>query len=285
MRLLVLGSGGNTPIPTPTCACTVCEQARTAGPPYSRGGNSLYLPDIAAMVDAPEFAFRALNRDGIENLDYIFLTHWHPDHVNGLRLVQSRDMTETDGLLDAIATSRPTLVTTETVYERTLDVFGQLEHFREQGFLDVTFLDDDPLDIDGATVRSIPYALEDEALDATAFNIAYEGKNLLVASDDARYLDEGALPETTDLAVFECGYFERDPDGERILTDADLAFLDDELTHEEVLARIDRLGYDRVLLIEIEHFTARSHDDFAALAENDSYDGIQFAHDGLELEL
>lgn len=285
MRLLVLGSGGNTPIPTPTCGCTVCQQARTVGPPYSRGGNSLYLPDLAAMVDAPEFAFRALNREHVQNLDYIFLTHWHPDHVNGLRLVQSRDMTAHDGLLDAVAAGGPTLVTTETVYERTLEVFGQLGHFREQGFLDVRFLDDGPLEIGPATIRSIPYALEDEELDATAFDISYEGKSLLVASDDARYLDESALPEQVDLAVFECGYFERDPDGERILTDADLDFLADELTHEEVLARIDRLGYDRVLLTEIEHLTARSHDDFAALADGDTYDGITFAHDGLELEL
>lgn len=227
MRLLVLGSGGNTPIPTPTCACTVCEQARTAGPPYSRGGNSLYLPDIAAMVDAPEFAFRALNRERVQNLDYIFLTHWHPDHINGLRLVQSRDMTAHDGLLDAVAAGGPTLVTTETVYERVRDIFGQVEHFTDMGFADLRFIDDDPLEIGPATIHSIPCALEDEDLD----------------------------------------------------------FLADELTHQEVLARIDRLGYDRVLLTEIEHLTARSHDDFAALADGDTYDSITFAYDGLEIEL
>ncbi|WP_436903124.1 MBL fold metallo-hydrolase [Halovenus halobia] len=285
MRLLVLGSGGNTPIPTPTCSCTVCEQARESGPPYSRGGNSLYLPDISAMVDAPEFAFRALNRERITDLDYIFLTHWHPDHINGLRLVQSRDLSAHDGLLEAIAAGGPTLVTTETVYERTLDSFGQLSHFRQQDFLDVEFLDDGPFTVGDTTVRSIPYALEDEELDATAFEITRGDETLLIASDDARYLDESALPAAIDLAVFECGYFERDPDGEPILTDADLAFLDDELTHEEVLDRIDRVDPDRTLLTEIEHFTARSHDDFAALAERDAYDGIEFAHDGLEIEL
>jgi phosphoribosyl 1,2-cyclic phosphate phosphodiesterase len=253
MRLLVLGSGGNTPIPTPTCSCTVCEQARESGPPYSRGGNSLYLPDIGAMTDAPEFAFRALNREDIEDLDYIFLTHWHPDHINGLRLAQSRDTTAHDGLLEAIAAGGPTLVTTETVYERTLDSFGQLSHFRQQGFLDVEFPDDGPFTVGDTTVRSIPYALEDEELDATAFEITRGDETVLIASDDARYLDESALPESIDLAAFECGMFERDP--------------------------------DRTLLTEVEHFTARSHDDFAALAEQDSYDGIEFAHDGLEIEL
>ncbi|WP_336326414.1 MBL fold metallo-hydrolase [Halovenus sp. HT40] len=285
MRVLVLGSGGNTPIPTPTCSCPVCEQARSDGPPYSRGGNSLYLPDLAAMVDAPEFAFRALNREGVEDLDYIFLTHWHPDHVNGLRLVQSRDLSAHDGLLDAIAGGGPTLVTTETVYERTRDVFGQLDHFRQQGFLDVQFLDDKPLTIDDTTIRSIPYALEDDELDATAFEITRDDQTLLIAADDSRYLDEDALPAEIDLAVFECGYFEHGPDGERILTDADLNFLADELTHQEVVDRIDRLDPDRALLTEIEHFTARSHDHFETLAASDAYEGIEFAHDGLEIEI
>jgi phosphoribosyl 1,2-cyclic phosphate phosphodiesterase len=285
MRLLVLGSGGNTPIPTPTCSCTVCEQARSEGNPYARGGNSLYLPEIAAMVDAPEFAFRALNRERIDTLDYIFLTHWHPDHVNGLRLVQSRDLSAHDGLLDALAGGGPTLVTTETVYERTRDIFGQLDHFRQQNFFDVEFLDDGPLTIEGTTIRSIPYALEDETLDASAFEITRDDQTLLVASDDARYLDEAALPDDIDLAVFECGYFEHGPDGDRILTDADLDFLDDELTHEEVLARIDRVDANRTLLTEIEHFTARSHDHFERLESRPAYDGIEFAYDGLETEI
>ncbi|MFT4947028.1 MAG: phosphoribosyl 1,2-cyclic phosphate phosphodiesterase [Natronomonas sp.] len=285
MRLLVLGSGGNTPIPTPTCSCPVCEQARSEGIPYARGGNSLYLSDLAAMVDAPEFAFRALNREEIDDLEYILLTHWHPDHVNGLRLVQSRDLSAHDGLLDAVAGGGPTLVTTEAVYERTRDVFGQIDHFRQQGFFDVQFLDDDPLEIGETTVRSIPYALEDGDLDATAFEITGDSRTLLIASDDARYLDEDALPEEIDLAVFECGYFEHGPDGDRILTDADLSFLADELTHEEVLARIDRLAPDRALLTEIEHFTARSHDHFEALAGRDTYDSIEFAYDGLTVDL
>jgi len=35
----------------------------------------------------------------------------------------------------------PTLVTTETVSERTRETFGRLDHFRRQGLFDVKFLD------------------------------------------------------------------------------------------------------------------------------------------------
>ena len=61
MDVTVLGSGGNTPIPTPTCSCSVCVQAREHGIPYSRGGNALFLPDIDALVDAREFVFDSGN--------------------------------------------------------------------------------------------------------------------------------------------------------------------------------------------------------------------------------
>lgn len=284
MHVHVLGSGGNTPIPTPTCTCTVCEQARDDGIPYSRGGNSLYLPDLAAIVDAPEFVFDALNREDVTDLDYILLTHWHPDHTNGLRVVQSRDMTAHDGLLDAIADGGPTLLTTETVYERVCDSFGQVEHFEMQGFLDVQFLDS-PVEIGGATVTTIPYALEDEDLDAAAFVIERGGTTVVIALDDARYLDESKLPADIDLAVFECGLFETDPDGAELFTEGDWAFLADELTHEEVLARIERVNPDRTLLTEIEHLTARSYDHFEQRERQQEYDGIEFAHDGKQIEV
>lgn len=281
MRVRVLGSGGNTPVPTPTCSCAVCEQARREGIPYRRGGNSLYLPEIEAIIDAPEFAFRALDREHVTDLEYIFLTHWHPDHVNGLRVVQARDMTAHDGFLDALRAGAPTLVTTERVYERVTDVFGQIEHFTGQGFTDVRFLDDEPLEIGDTSVRSIPYPLEDEQLDATAFVVDDGEATIVVASDDARYLDEDALPDSIDLAVFECGLFEEGPDGEELFTERDWAFLAGELTHVEVLARIDRVDPDRTILTEIEHLTARSHDHFTEREKRAAYDGIRFAYDGL----
>lgn len=285
MDLLVLGSGGNTPIPTPTCRCDVCVQAREEGVPYARGGNALYLPDIAAMVDAPEYAFAALNREGIQELEYVLLTHWHPDHVNGLRVVQARDRTAYDGLVEAVVEGGPTIVTTRAVYERTCEVFGQLEHFVDRRFADVHFLDDDPLEVDGVTVRPIPYALEGDRIDATAFHVTDGDVTVLMATDDARYLPEADLPISIDLAVFECGLFDEGPDGETLLAETDKEFLAEELSHAEVMARVDRVAADRTLLTEIEHLAGRSHDDFLALAEGSAYETVQFAHDGLALQV
>jgi len=286
MELRVLGSGGNTPIPMPTCSCGVCEQAREEGVPYARDGNSLYLPELSALVDAPEFVFSALNREGIGTVDYILLTHWHPDHINGLRVLQARDRTAHDSYVEAMAEGGPTIIATRQVYERTCDVSGQLEFFvDETGMADVQFLDEEPLTVAGVEVRTIPYALEDEALDATAFVLNDGAVTVVIASDDARYLDESALPADIDLAVFECGLFDEDPDGERLLTDTDWTVLDDELRHEEVLERIYRVDSNQTLLTEIEHLTGRSYDHFRNLGTQPEYEGIQFAYDGLRLDV
>jgi phosphoribosyl 1,2-cyclic phosphate phosphodiesterase len=290
MKLEFLGSGGNSPIPTPTCRCEVCAEARTEGIPYARRGNSMYLHDLNALIDAPEYAFSNLNRAGIDRLEYVFLTHWHPDHVNGLRVVQFRDLRSffrnpDRGLLDAASEDRPTLVTTRAVYERTCETLGSLRHFVEAaGFADTHFLDEEPLSVGDYEVSAIPYPLEDADTepDATAFVVESGGRTLLIASDDARYLDESRLP-SADLAVFECGLFEALPDGTPLLTDADRSFLADELRHEEVIKRIERVDPERAVLTEIEHLYARGADEYARLEAD--YDSIRFAYDGLVVEL
>lgn len=290
MRLTVLGSGGNLPTPMPTCRCRVCVEARDRGVPYARGGNSLYLHDLQAVIDAPEHTHANLNREDIESVDYLFLTHWHPDHVGGVRAVQARNFApvyeDPDyGLLDAGRDGQPTVVTTERVYHRTVDVAGALEHYLNVGWADLHLLDvDGPITANGVTARAIPYSLEgadDE--DAAAFVFEREDRTLVVASDDARHLDESLLPDEIDLAIFECGFFYEAPDGEPILSEAELEFLAGELSHAEVLERVARVGADRTVLTEIEHLCARSYDDFRELERE--YDGVRFAYDGLELEI
>jgi phosphoribosyl 1,2-cyclic phosphate phosphodiesterase len=290
LTFTVLGSGGNSPIPTPTCGCRLCERARTDGIPHARHGNSLYVHELSAMVDAPEFVYENLEREGIDDLEYLLLTHWHPDHSAGLRVVQSRSMegmfTDPEkGLVETARSNRPTLVTTRQVYERTCEVYDGLRHFVEDvGFADTHFLDEEPLEVDDVRIEAIPYSLSgDGVLDATAFVLQQGETTALLAVDDARYLDEDALPADVDLAVFECGYFPATPDGTPILTEMDQAILADELSHEEVLERVARVDPDRTILTEIEHLYARTHDDFRDLEAD--YDGVQFARDGLTITL
>jgi phosphoribosyl 1,2-cyclic phosphate phosphodiesterase len=88
MEFTILESRGNTPIPMPTCDCSVCEEARETGVPYARRGNAVFLHCVNVLVDAPELIWDSINRAGIESDDHVFLSHFHADHTHGLRFLQ-----------------------------------------------------------------------------------------------------------------------------------------------------------------------------------------------------
>ena len=88
MELVILGSGGATTVPRPGCSCRVCSEARVKGIPYARSSASMYVTDINLLFDTPEEICSQLNRARINDLDYIFYTHWHPDHTLGMRVVE-----------------------------------------------------------------------------------------------------------------------------------------------------------------------------------------------------
>ena len=284
MDLQFLGTGGSQPIPLPTCDCELCREARRENAPYTRYGYSIYLHDIAGLIDASEFAPINLSRWGIPRVESLFLTHWHADHSYGVRALGMRDPPERDGetFLDAKRRTAPTLVTTRAVYDRACESLGLLEQYVEQlEIVDCHFVDEEPFEQAGIRVEPLPYPLtEDGPREATGFLFRAADTTLAVVADDARYFDESQLPDDLDAAVFECGSFTHGPDGERI---ADEDVLPDDLAHEEVVEMVERADPERAFLSHIGHQYRRSYDDFRALEA--AYDRIRFAHDGLRVDL
>lgn len=88
MKFHLLGAGGATKFPRPTCFCSLCEKARQKGIPYARTGPCLYLDDEAVLFDTPEEVADQLNRERIKSVSHVFYTHWHPDHTQGMRLFE-----------------------------------------------------------------------------------------------------------------------------------------------------------------------------------------------------
>lgn len=284
MELTFLGTGGSQPIPLPFCDCGLCVEAREKGAPYTRCGFSLYLSDLNAMVDASEYAPMNANRWHVPTLEYLFLTHWHPDHTHGLRVLAMRaaDAREGETFIETNRRTAPTIITTRAVYERSCETVGLLRHLVEnREWADIHFLEEEPFEARGIRVEAIPYALrENGPEDATGFIFRRDGTALAVVSDDARYLDEARLPDDPDAVVFECGHFTQGPDGERLRSAGVEA---DDLSHEEVRERVQRVGPHRAYLSHISHHYARSYDHFREREQ--AYDRIRFAYDGLTVTI
>jgi phosphoribosyl 1,2-cyclic phosphate phosphodiesterase len=92
VRVEILGSGGALPIPRPGCRCRVCAEARAKGVPYARTGPSLFVHGPDLLFDTPEESRLQLDRAGIGRIAACFYSHWHPDHVMGRRVFETRNM-------------------------------------------------------------------------------------------------------------------------------------------------------------------------------------------------
>lgn len=126
--------------------------------------------------------------------------------------------------------------------------------------------------------------LDDES-DASGADVTQT--TLAIVPDDAARFDPARLPADLDAAVFECGYFTHDPDGERIRSPA---LETDDLSHEAVLERAATVDADRTFLSHVGHQYARSHAELRALAaayraDPDRPDGVVFPHDGLTVSI
>ena len=287
MDITVLGSGGNSPTPMPTCDCRVCVEARKQGVPYARRGNSLFVHDANLLVDTPELVWHSLNREGIDAVDRVFLSHFHADHTLGLRVLQSLGAEEpplTDFVGDV-----PTLLTSPVTYERAIEANTVLGHLAET-WADVELLaDGDTRTVGGVelTHRSAPIRAGGEHAISTL--LLEDGSGVVYLSpDENRHLDLDSLPEI-DLWVKETGYFTETPDGEPIVTEeAEHNALAAEMTFEESLAQVREVQPDRTVFTEIEEAYRRNHDDYRTLAEQlRAEEGLDvtFAHDGMELSV
>lgn len=280
----MLGSGGNTPTPMPTCGCRVCVEAREQGIPYARHGNAVFLHDADTLIDAPEFVWQALNREAITNVDYLLLSHFHADHTLGLRVLQPLGV-ENPPLTDFLG-ELPTLLMSEVTHERVIEgneVFSHLTETwadvevleagasRSLGDVEVTH-HTAPIEAGGPAAVS-GFCFDSD--DATAF----------VSPDENRHFDLEALPPL-DLWIKETGYFPETPDGRPLVTDAAVEGpLAHELTFAESLAQVRAVQPDRTVFTEIEELYRRSYDDYHALAQQHADLNIAFGYDGMEIRL
>lgn len=93
----MLGSGGVTSIPRPTCVCSVCKEARKKGIPYARTGTCLYEENGGVLFDMPTEVREQLNREHISKINHVIFTHWHPDHTLGIRTLMELNWNYDEG--------------------------------------------------------------------------------------------------------------------------------------------------------------------------------------------
>lgn len=282
MELTILGSGGNTPIPLPTCTCRVCEEARIKGEPYARRGNSIFVHDENVLIDVPELVWYSLNRERIQTVDYVFVSHFHADHAFGLRVLQALGLEEPP--VTHFVGETTTVVMSEATYERTIEATEFFGGLTDQ-WADVEILENDKsISVGALDVTHVAAPIEESGQNAISGFIFDSGEaTIFISPDENRHFNLDRLPEL-DLWIKETGYFKETPDGELLVTEeAERTSIKHEMTFEESLQQVEQVNADATVLTEIDELYRRSYDDYRDLEQQFKHLDIAFAYDGMRI--
>jgi len=277
MQVEFLGTGGAITTPRPLCFCSVCEEAREKGVPYSRSGPSVFVHGPDLLVDTPEEIKDQLNRSRVRQVGACTYSHWHPDHVMGRRVFEiNKDFRE----WPAHDRCTPVYIPSRVLKDMK-DTLGTWEHLRfieGEGLIRVVEVSaGGTFELQGYTIR--PFALAETYV--YAFLIEGDGKRLLVAPDELVGWDPPEWVRGVDLAVLPMGVVEFDPrTGERQIAE-EHPVLRGEATFRETLAIVRKLGAERVILTHIEEPDRLSFDDLKTLEDTLRGQGLDvgFAYD------
>jgi len=285
MKLTILGSGGATTIPRPGCSCKICAEARVMGTPYTRTSAAMYIPEIRALFDTPQEIDFQLNREGISDIDYIFYSHWHPDHTLGMRIVEKMykfwlgmfvrgDKPAKNVKICALA----------KVMDDLKSKYGSfLEFYKKLGLIEMIELKDrSPFEIRG--YRITPFKVTGIYVVSTAFLIHCGKKKVVYAPCDVKPFPKDIQLKDSDLLILG-EVFPEGPLKEGITIPEDSELRKELFSMEEALELTRSLGAKTIVITHIEEEWGKSYGDYKTIEKEYQKDNVYFAYDGMEIHL
>jgi phosphoribosyl 1,2-cyclic phosphate phosphodiesterase len=285
VELIILGSGGATPIPRPGCQCRVCSEARVKGVPYARSSASLYVSDIKLLFDTPEDIASQMNRVGINEVDYIFYSHWHPDHTLGLRIVEKMyrfwlgTFVRGDEQLKRVKVCALTRVMTdlENVYRTFLDYYMRLRLIEKVKLENAT-----PYQIRDYSIT--PFEVSGSNVVSTVFLIEHENRKVVYAPCDVKPFPQNLRLKKPDLLILG-EVFPEGPLKEGITIPEDNPLRRELFSMEEALNLVKTLEAKKTIFTHIEEEWSKSYDDYKVIERLYRRENIAFAYDGMKINL
>lgn len=277
MNLNLLGTGGVTPIPKPCCTCDLCVEARKNGITDYQTGPSMFIYDDNLLFDTPEEVRLQLNRENIQKVENVILTHWHPDHTQGIRVLEQinfnhiREKTEGTPISVYIA-------------ERQLEAFKEfgcgnmLSYYESKEIIKVIYLEHKkPIRLKNTVIT--PYYIE--KTEGYYFLIEdKKGNKVIYAPCEYQELKVYEELEDIDVLIAHCLYFENKNIGSGV------NYSDTEDSFEKMLLDSKKMNAKQIIITHIEEAFQLTVDELNKEAKK-YYTGynIKFAKDGYIIKL
>ncbi len=283
MELIILGSGGSTTIPRPGCECKVCSEARTKGIPYTRSGSSMFIKDINVLFDTPEEIDSQLNRERINNIDYIFYTHWHPDHTFGMRIVEKMYKFWLDMFVRGRKPKNKVKVCAIEAVMEDLKSMGYrggsfFKYYEKMGLIETIDLKDgEAFEITNFMI--IPFKVQTTYNISTVFLIQEDDKRVVYAPCDVKPFPENPKLENLDLLIIGSFHLEG-PLREGIVIPPNNPLRVELFSPREIQELSQKLNAKQTVVTHIEEEWGKTYDEYKQLEKE--YD-LEFAYDGMRI--
>ena len=296
MNFRVLGSGGCTLIPRPGCTCSICQEAREKGIPYARTGPSLFLEDSNVLFDTPEESAHQLNRENIQTIDYIFYSHWHPDHTLGMRIMEQMNLNFLAWFFEEKLPSKKINVCALPEVMNDLKAIknkngSYFEYYSEMGLMAPVYLEEGvPFVIGDIEVTSIP--VKHGGFVSTVFVIKQKDKKVGYAPCDTKPFPKGEVLQDLDVLLIGDilparqlkGYTIPEDTGGHTKKILDI-IRDEAYTMDELIEIITTYNVGRTIVTHIEEEWGKSFDDYKEIEEAYREYHIEFSFDGMRIHV
>ena len=278
MKLNLLGTGGVTPIPKPCCNCDLCVEARKKGIIDYQTGPSMFVYDDNILFDTPEEVRFQLNREKIEKVENVILTHWHPDHTQGIRVVEQINFNHIK------EEPEPNPINL-FIAEKQLEMFkkfgcgNMLSYYESKGVIRIIYLQHKQA-INFKNVTVTPYYIQKTEGYYFLIEDNKIGKKVIYAP--CEYQDLIVYDELKDIDVFiaHCLYFQNKEIGSGV------DYSDTEDSFEKMLKDSEEMEAKKVVITHIEEAFQLTIGQLNNEAKKHYKDyNIEFAKDGHIIEL
>jgi phosphoribosyl 1,2-cyclic phosphate phosphodiesterase len=285
MELVILGSGGATTIPRPGCECRVCVEARVKGVPYMRSGSSMFVKGVNLLFDTPEEIASQLNREGIKTIDYIFYTHWHPDHTFGMRIVERMYKLWLDMFVRGKKPRNKVKVCAIEEVMKDLKSMGYREgsffrYYEKSGLIEtVELMSGTAFKIRNFEITS--FQAQTTYNISTVFLIQENNKRVVYAPCDVKPFPENPKLENLDLLIIG-SFHPEGPLKEGIIIPQRNPLRKELFSLKEVKKLEQKLKAEKTIITHIEEEWGKTYDEYKRLEKE--YD-LKFAYDGMKIKV
>jgi phosphoribosyl 1,2-cyclic phosphate phosphodiesterase len=240
----------------------------------------VYVHEARLLIDATEDVVPLLNRAGVEQVDHLFLTHWHPDHTAGFRVVEQLSF----DLARNGARKRTEVWMNRATHDRLAAGWRFFEKVR---YCRLNVVEPGTrLDLGGIGATWFAYA-PDDFLSGFVLD---DGRSRVVLTLDEtkdlapRIAGEPAL-QGADLLVAETGWFERDPEGNVLVPETSHLRVTEASFEADTRPLLAAARARQNVLTHLMDLHGRTPAELDALAATLAPHAVQFAFDGLDLEV